>query len=147
MIVVKIYVRWWHQLLIRRRQELVIWQSKCWLILCVQVVGTVKISLCTIIGSWIIWAIRQKVRQFNILLIPQSVVNLGDSLFFEVGSVDGFSVVVGYAGDFGGFGNRAILFVDETYQIPSLDVCDLYVLSDHLFFDWYFSIKWIQMFD
>ena len=65
------------------------------------------------------------------LLVPEAVVDLMDSLFSEVGPVDGLGIVVGNPGNLRGLGNGTSLLVNESHEFSSLSVGHLNVLSHH----------------
>lgn len=64
-------------------------------------------------------------------LIALLVVNLLDAIFFQVGPVDSFCIIVGNVSCLACLRDGEVMFVDESNELASLFISDLYVLSNH----------------
>lgn len=59
------------------------------------------------------------------------VVNLVDSAFLEIGSVDCLGIVIGNTGGLAGPSYRVVFVVDEAHEFSSLLIRHLHVLAHH----------------
>ena len=64
-------------------------------------------------------------------LVPLLVVNLLYSLLSRVSSINCFSIVIRNVSSLTGACNGVVMFVYKLYELGSLKVCDLDVLSYH----------------
>jgi hypothetical protein len=72
----------------------------------------------------------------SLLLVPEPIVYLVHTLLLEVGSIDCFGVVIGDPSDLGSLGYRLAFLMNKSYQVQSLLIGHLDVLSYHLRESW-----------
>lgn len=64
-------------------------------------------------------------------MVAHAIVDLVDSLFFHVGAIDSFSVVVRNPADLGGLSDGVAFLMDEADKFQPLLVSYLHILSNH----------------